>query len=221
MILSGNTLYGLTIFGGTNFNSEYSDSGDGTIFSLPVSGGTPTTVAAFNGTDGMFPSTLVLSGSTIYGTTTTGGVGYNGNFATGNGVVFSIPATGGTPTILTEFSGSNLANPRGLIQVGNLLIGTTTTGGTYGLGTLFSLPLTGGTPTVLVNFNGTDGYAPSGNLFLIGNTLYGSTENGGASEDGSIYSVQLPEPSLAVLLIIPLTLTMLKRPTPTGFAAIA
>ena len=52
----------MTAFGGAN--------GDGTIFSIPVTGGTPTTLASFNGTNGANPyGSLTLSGSTLYGMT--------------------------------------------------------------------------------------------------------------------------------------------------------
>ena len=45
-------------------------NGDGTIFSIPVTGGTPTTLLSFNGTNGEYPfGSLTLSGSTLYGMT--------------------------------------------------------------------------------------------------------------------------------------------------------
>ena len=47
LTLSGNTLYGTTENGGAN--------GDGTVFSLPISGGSPTVLASFNGSNGKFP----------------------------------------------------------------------------------------------------------------------------------------------------------------------
>ena len=67
LTLSGNILYGTTEVGGA--------SGCGTVFSLPVSGGSPTVLASFNGSNGRLPAGLTLSadGSTLYGTTTEGG----------------------------------------------------------------------------------------------------------------------------------------------------
>ena len=47
-------------------------NGDGTIFSIPVTGGTPTTLLSFNGTNGEHPDgnlTLSADGSTLYGMT--------------------------------------------------------------------------------------------------------------------------------------------------------
>ena len=63
LTLSGNTLYGTTVErGGIN--------GYGTVFSVPVSGGSPTVLASFNGSNGEMPDAgLTLSGSTLYGTT--------------------------------------------------------------------------------------------------------------------------------------------------------
>jgi uncharacterized repeat protein (TIGR03803 family) len=55
----------------TAFGGQY---GEGAIFSIPVTGGTPTTLASFNGTDGEEPDgSLTLSGSTLYGMTVVGG----------------------------------------------------------------------------------------------------------------------------------------------------
>ena len=97
LTLSGSTLYGTTSAGGAN--------GDGTIFSIPVTGGTPTTLLSFNGTDGEDPyGSLTLSGSTLYGMTSAGG-------ANGDGTIFSIPVTGGTPTTLFSFNGTDGDEP--------------------------------------------------------------------------------------------------------------
>ena len=80
-------------------------NGDGNIFSIPVTGGTPTILLSFNGTNGEYPDgDLTLSGSTLYGMTSEGG-------ANGDGTIFSIPVTGGTPTTLLSFNGTNGAYP--------------------------------------------------------------------------------------------------------------
>jgi len=72
----GSTLYGTTEGGGAN--------GDGGVFSVPVSGGTPTDLADFNSTNGAGPiGDLTLIGSTLYGTASEGG-------ANGDGTVFSV-----------------------------------------------------------------------------------------------------------------------------------
>ena len=93
LTLVGSTLYGMTYSGGAN--------GDGTIFSLPVTGGTPTVLASLNGTDGANPEgNLTLVGSNLYGMTQYGG-------ANNDGTIFSIPLTGGTPTVMASFNYTN------------------------------------------------------------------------------------------------------------------
>ena len=66
--LSGSTLYGTTGIGGNL--SLNGGNGYGTVFSVPVTGGTPTTLASFNSTNGRTPDgNLILADSTLYGTT--------------------------------------------------------------------------------------------------------------------------------------------------------
>ncbi len=79
---------------------------------------------------------MTLSGNTLYGTTESGG-------ANDYGTVFSVPLSGGSPTVLASFS--NIAFPEaGLTLSGNTLYGTTNGGGTYGdYGTVFSVPVRG------------------------------------------------------------------------------
>jgi uncharacterized repeat protein (TIGR03803 family) len=167
----GSTLYGMTEYGGA-----YSD---GTIFSIPVTGGAPTTLLSFDGTNGSEPYgglTLSADGSTLYGMTTFGGTD-------SAGTIFSIPVTGGTPTVLASFDGTNGGEPYGSLTLstdGSTLYGMTAFGGQYGEGAIFSIPVTGGTPTTLASFNGTDGEEPDGSLTLSGSTLYGMTVVGGA-----------------------------------------
>ena len=67
-----------------------------------MTGGTPTVLASFNGTDGEFAQgslTLSADGSTLYGMASNGG-------ANGYGTIFSIPVAGGTPTVLHSFNGT-------------------------------------------------------------------------------------------------------------------
>ena len=75
--------------------------------------------------------------------------------------------TGGTPTTLLSFNGTNGAIPYGsLTLIGSTLYGMTALGGANGDGTIFSIPVTGGTPTTLLSFNGTNGADPDGSLTL-------------------------------------------------------
>jgi uncharacterized repeat protein (TIGR03803 family) len=108
----------------------------GTVFSVPVTGGTPTTLYSFDSDHGAYPvGGLTLVGSTLYGTTAGGG-------RYGDGTVFGIPATGGMPTLLFSFGGTDGANPNsGLTVSGSTFYGVTEAGGANGYGTAFSLTI--------------------------------------------------------------------------------
>jgi len=185
LTLSGSTLYGMTHQGGPA-------SIVGTIFSIPVTGGTPTTLFSFDWTHGQWPSgSLTLSGSTLYGMAPYGG-------ANGAGTVFSIPVTGGIPNNLFSFDRTHGSGPVGSLTLsGATLYGMTPYGGNVslnngsGYGTIFSIPVSGGTPTVLYSFDGTHGELPSGSLTLSGSTLYGTTQEGGANGDGTVFALHL------------------------------
>jgi uncharacterized repeat protein (TIGR03803 family) len=185
----------LTLIGNTIYGTGYFTSGGrfgGCIFTVPTSGGNPTVLASFKGSNGSNPvAGLTLSGNTLYGTTENGGnVSMNGGY--GYGTVFSIPVTGGSPTVLLSFSGSNGADPyAGLTLIGNTLYGTTVGGGANNDGTVFSIPVTGGSPTVLLSFSGSNGEHPYGSLTLSGNTLYGTTSSGGANNDGTVFALNI------------------------------
>jgi len=134
--------YGTTYAGGTNSN--------GAIFSVSTNGNVFKRLYSFTaldpdtGTnkDGANPGAgLILSGNTLYGTTSAGGSG-------GYGTVFAINTNGTGFTTLHGFTAtsgslstnSDGANPAaGLILAGNTLYGTTSQGGTNGNGVLFSL----------------------------------------------------------------------------------
>ena len=84
LTLSGSTLYGTTHQGGAG-GGLY---GYGTVFSIPVDGGIPTVLVSFNDINGKSPQgSLILIGSTLYGTTAWGGAGGGLN---GHGTVFSL-----------------------------------------------------------------------------------------------------------------------------------
>ncbi len=193
LTLSGSTLYGTTNIGGAN--------SDGTVFSVPLSGGAPTVLTSFSGSNGSLPrAVLTLIGNTMYGTAEEGG-------AYGDGVVFSVPVSGGTPTVLASFNGSDGKYPESdLTLIGDTFYGTTLQGGTYsqfgGGGTIFSLPVSGGTPTVLASFNNSNGFSPVAGLTLSGNTLYGTTEFGGAYGDGTVFALALPTPEPGTLALV-------------------
>jgi uncharacterized repeat protein (TIGR03803 family) len=118
---------------------------------------------------------LILSGNTLYGTASVGGI-------SGDGTIFAIHAGGTGFTNLHTFAGRDGANPvASLILSANTLYGTASTGGSSGIGAVFAVNTNGMAFTNLYNFNGgNDGGDPRGSLILLGNTLYGTTRNGGS-----------------------------------------
>jgi len=175
LILSGSTLYGTTSAGGNL--SLNGGSGDGTVFSIPVGGGNVTTLATFNGSNGRVPeSTLVLSGSTLYGTTYAGG-------ANSEGTVFSVPVGGGNITTLVSFDDLNGCYPiAGLTVSGSTLYGAASDGGADIDGTVFALsPVTATTYTLAATITGNrvvNGRITQGQSANLGATINNTGGNG-------------------------------------------
>ncbi len=121
LTLVGSTLYGTSEYGGSTY-------GDGTVFSINTDGSAYTVLHSFaggarDGSDSRAGLTLV--GSTLYGTTYTGG-------SAGDGTVFSVNTDGSGYNVLHSFTGGpdDGINPEaGLTQVGSALYGTTYSGG--------------------------------------------------------------------------------------------
>jgi uncharacterized repeat protein (TIGR03803 family) len=176
--MSGNLLYGVTRSGG--------QFGQGTIYDYD--GSIVTNLYAFAGSDGATPNgSLVLYNGTVFGVTRFGG---NWN----NGTVYAMNIDGSGFKTLHHFSGSTDgegANPlAGLILWGNMLFGTTSSGGVSSNGTVFSLSTNGTDFLTLYSFSGgRDGAKPAAALNLAGNTLYGTTMNGGAWGWGAIFAI--------------------------------
>jgi uncharacterized repeat protein (TIGR03803 family) len=162
LVLSGDTLYGTTGFGGS--------SASGTVFALKTDGSAFRVLHTFtaqtanrNGhltnTDGAHPeSGLLLSGDTLYGTAQYGG-------SAGVGTVFALKTDGSSFDVLHSFSatsvlGSNGSNSDGafpaseLILSGNMLYGSATGGGSSGSGTLFSIELPVAPPQLTISSSG-------------------------------------------------------------------
>jgi len=139
LVVSGPTLYGMTIGGGTaSLGTVFRVNADGTGFSLLHS-----FTAA--GGDGWAPSgSLTLSGSTLYGMTRQGGGAA--------GTVFKINTDGTGYSILHSFAGgaNDGSRPQGdLTLVGSSLYGMTVTGGTANQGVIFSFPIAVPEPSAL------------------------------------------------------------------------
>ena len=189
-ILSGNTLYGTTVSGGT--------LGFGTIFAINTNGPVFTNLHNFTFTDGANPvCDLILSGNTLYGTANQGG-------NPGYGTVFAINTDGTGLTILHSFLAlSDGANPLGgLVLSGDTLYGTASGGGDLSNGTVFSVKTNGTAFVTLHTFTGgSDGGDPLGDLILSGNILYGTANLGGSSGNGTVFALSLsaapPAPTIS------------------------
>ena len=167
LFLSGSTLYGTT-FGGGIYDR-------GTIFKLNTDGSGFSVLKRLDDVsyEGQRPKGgVVLSGSTLYGTTQYGGTN-------GHGAVFRINIDGSGYALLHCFDGVDGDGPQAdLLVSGATLYGTTFGGGTNGAGTVFKLGVDGNGFSVLMQFpGGTDAGSPQAGLVLSGDTLYGTAFN--------------------------------------------
>ena len=182
-----------TLYGTTNFGSAAARNRQaGTVFSLPSSGGTLTTLTSFAFTNGAEPTSGLFSDAAgnLYGTTSTGGTSRTPNLP-GAGTVFSITKTG-TLTTLHNFEYADMDGTPGInggtpdlstlvLDASGTIYGTTQFGGEFGKGVVFSLA-NNGTFTRLHSFASASG-APSGALIRdASGTLFGTTVN-------SVYSL--------------------------------
>jgi uncharacterized repeat protein (TIGR03803 family) len=215
LILSGNTLYGTTAYGGS--------PGNGTVFAVRTNGTGFTILHHFTVThtnssgihtnsDGTSPQAgLILSGNTLYGTASGGGRG-------GAGAVFAVKTDGTGFTNLHSFTAtsgpppygnSDGANPQAaLVLSGGTLYGTALYGGGSGLGAVFAVRTDGTGFTNLHSFTAitgsypstnSDGAYPMGELILLGNTLYGTTAYGGSLGEGTVFGLSFPLPQLTIV----------------------
>jgi uncharacterized repeat protein (TIGR03803 family) len=209
LVLSGATLYGTAINGGS--------AGNGTIFSINTNGSDFTNFYNFSAgdtndsgyytnSDGVNPfAGLLLSSNTLFGTAASGGSG-------GTGTVFRVNTDGSDFTNLHSFTAtsgspfytnSDGANPvAGLVLVGNTLYGTAQNGGAAGNGTVFRVNTDGsnfslvhsfsqGANDAFGNYTNSDGAIPFAALILSGNTLFGTAEYGGSGASGAVFSVNI------------------------------
>ncbi|HEY3932558.1 MAG TPA: choice-of-anchor tandem repeat GloVer-containing protein [Verrucomicrobiae bacterium] len=204
LILSGDTLYGVTEWGG---NSEY-----GTIFQVNTNDDGFTVLHNFGSDpeDGVFASgKLILSNDALYGTTEGGG-----DYGGGNGTVFAIGTNGTSYKILHRFAPADVdengnwtnsdgSDPNGgLVLSGDKLYGTTAVGGESGCGTVFVVSTNGNHFEVLHTFSTTDpntyansdGAGPEAGMTLWNSILYGTTSYGGSAGNGTVFSISLLPP---------------------------
>ena len=149
-------LYGVTTFGGAN--------NGGTVFKLNTDGSGFMVLHSFpDGTgDGYNSHAGLIQGSdgALYGTTESGGTN-------SDGTVFKLQMDGSGYTVLHNFAPvPDGGSPEGsLVQgLGNVLYGTTQSGGAANLGTVFKLGLDGNGYNILYNFTDPHNWRPFGGL---------------------------------------------------------
>jgi uncharacterized repeat protein (TIGR03803 family) len=180
-------LYGTTFFGGAN--------GDGTVFELAAGSQTLTTLAVFDGGDGVEPNSLVFDAAgNLYGTTNQGGP----NSA---GTVFELAAGSDNVTTLASFDGSNGSQPTALaIDAAGNLYGTAEQSGPNSDGTLFELATGSRALTTLNSFNGADGSNPTALVRDTAGNIFGTTFEGGATNgDGTVFELVAGSATLTTL----------------------
>ena len=205
LLLADSTLYGTTLNGGS--------SGSGTVFKVNTDGTGYAVLKNFSVTSGASSTnsggaqpyaSLILSGSTLYGTTIYGG-------GSGNGTVFKIDTNGLNFTVLKNFSATNGISKTnfdgawpwgGLTISGSTLYGVAFSGGSRGYGTVFKVDVYGAGFTVLKNFTGhpDDGSYPMSGVTLFGGTLYGTTSGGGSNFHGTVFSLNAGKTAAIVTL---------------------
>jgi uncharacterized repeat protein (TIGR03803 family) len=184
VVLSGSMLYGTTAYGGS--------SGSGTIFKIETNGSDYSILHNFEGgISGYSPAAeLVLSGSTLYGTTQ-GGHSWPATDST----VFKINTDGSGFAVLKYFDAtSSEAHPcAGLALSGTTLFGTTTAKGyygSYGWGSVFRINTDGTGFSILRQFPGRDGPGYRAGLVASGGWLYGTTSGDGSpTNSGSVFMI--------------------------------
>ncbi|MGP8216150.1 MAG: choice-of-anchor tandem repeat GloVer-containing protein [Bacteroidia bacterium] len=191
LILSGNTLFGMTSQGG------FRGSGFGNIFSIHTDGTGYKELLRFNGTTngGSPDGDLLLLGGKLYGITEKGG-------KNSMGLVFSIDTNGTGYKDLLDFDGKNGAYANGsLCNSGEVLYGMTYQGGeieggknkrgrngagNVANGCIFSINTDGSGYKDVYNFTngGISGNMPRNTLTFSDGVLYGMRRFGGLPGNG-------------------------------------
>jgi len=189
LLVLGTVIYGMTYNGGTN---DY-----GVVFRINTDGTGYTKLLDFDGfAFGSHPSRgLTISGSTLFGMTTSGGIN-------GDGVIFRMNIDGSGYSTLLNFNYVNGSSPWSTLNLsGSTLYGTTIFGGNNRLGVLFKINTDGSGFSKLVDFDGSNnGAYPYQSLMLSGTVLFGMTYSGGLSNKGTIFKINTNGTGLTKLL---------------------
>jgi uncharacterized repeat protein (TIGR03803 family) len=193
VILSGNTLFGTTLYGGYY--------GQGAIFRVNINGNDFTNLYNFTAKDpdsgtnidgAAAESALILVGNTLYG------VAYTGGYY-GYGTIFCVNTGGQGFSNLYNFTGGDDgAYPHcGFVLSSDTLYGTAAYGGANGSGTVFAINTDGSQFTNIYQFTddsafNSDGANPQGPLIYTNDIFYGTTGGGGEPDGngvGTIFSL--------------------------------
>lgn len=186
LLLSGNTLYGPTTFGGSSLA--------GVVFAVNIDGTGFTNLHNFAAlADGQSPfAGMDLAGSTLYGAAFRGG-------SFDAGTLYSINTDGTGFTKLHTFGSGTGSFPfGGVIVTNNMLFGAT-----FGGGIIYRINTDGTGFTNLHSLIGSEGGSPVGGLILSGNTLYGTARDGGAQGSGTIFKVNTDGSGFATIYNFP------------------
>ena len=186
LIISGDTLYGITNSGG-NASPLLSL---GTVFSIKTDGTNFTLLHKFVGgvSDGKNPrSKLILSGGKLYGGTVTGGAS---NF----GTIYSVNTDGTGFTILYSFLGGVNNGKQiydSLVISGDTLYGATPFGGSSDEGIVFSININGTGFTILHHYTASGTHAAGFKMYLIlsESTLYVTAYSQDTNYFGTLFSI--------------------------------
>jgi uncharacterized repeat protein (TIGR03803 family) len=191
LALQGETLYGTTHNGGPG--------GGGTLFKINTDGTGFTRLYSFNAVtrlstnsvDGANPvGGLVIAGSTIYGTTSSGGTATDTKGVGGPGTAFQVNTDGTGFVKLHTFTGTfgGFAPKGALALAGGRLYGTAANGGNGGGGTVFQMNADGSDFTTLHTFPFVSPQDTLGDLLAIGGTIYGTSEFS-VPGSGSVFAI--------------------------------
>lgn len=187
----GDAFYGISDQGGSKYN--------GALFKVNPDGTGYEEIHAFAKNGSHAANSLINVGDELFGVLSSGG--------TGQGEVFKINMDGSDYVQLHVFptSGDGRSPREGLVQVGDMLYGTTSWGGANSCGTIFRIGTDGTGYSTVFDFDYTLGYPRSG-LVLCGDALYGVSDG----QNGTIFAFPVPEPS--TLLLVVLGAAFLKKP---------
>ena len=174
MVLSAGMFYGTTRYGGTN--------GSGVVYRMNADGTGFTNLSSYPGGS---LAALAVSGTDLYGV---------------NNGIFKLSTDGSGRSTLYNFTGGAGNTPlAGLTVSGNVLYGTTYSGGS-GNGNIFQVNADGTHFTNLYSFTGgADGANPASVLVLDNGVLYGTTVWGGPSNAGTVFKINTDRTGFAVL----------------------